>query len=102
MRAPLLPLVVLVAATLPIASAVARSVGAPEPRAGFEFNPHCAAPPRLAWLSTEELGSRLRESGYEVVRVRMADDRCYAVRVRDGVGQERDLIVHPVTSQIVR
>ncbi|MCA1952448.1 MAG: PepSY domain-containing protein [Hyphomicrobiales bacterium] len=67
----------------------------------LDYNPHCAAPPRTAWLSSAEISDRLREVGYELMRVRL-DDRCYKLMVRDGIGQIRDLVVHPVTFEIMR
>jgi hypothetical protein len=66
-----------------------------------DYNPHCAAPPRTASLSSAEISERLREVGYELMRVRL-DDRCYKLMVRDGIGQIRDLVVHPVTLEIMR
>ncbi|KAF0231453.1 MAG: hypothetical protein FD175_754 [Beijerinckiaceae bacterium] len=65
-------------------------------------NPFCASVPRLNWLSAEEVEMRLREQGLSLVRLRLADDKCYAVLVRDASGQTRDLILHPVTAEIVR
>lgn len=63
--------------------------------------PHCASLPRIHWLSAEEIGERLRAAGLEVVRVRLADDRCYAVDARDEVGKLRRLLVHPVSADII-
>lgn len=65
-------------------------------------NPFCASVPRLNWLSAEEVELRLKEQGLSLVRLRLADDKCYAVQVRDASGQTRDLIVHPVTAEIMR
>jgi hypothetical protein len=65
------------------------------------FNPHCASVPRINWLSAEEVGDRLRAAGFEIVRVRLADDRCYAVEARDEVGRLRKFLVHPVSADII-
>lgn len=65
-------------------------------------NPYCASVPRLEWLSTTEVQSSLEERGYRLIRLRMADDKCYGVLVRDGKGALRDLVMHPVTAEIIR
>lgn len=64
--------------------------------------PFCHSLPRLYWLSSEEIDSRVRELGFRLVRIRMADDRCYAVRARHADGRMLDLIMHPVSAQIIR
>lgn len=67
-----------------------------------EPNPFCASAPRQQWVSAEEVGQKLREAGYELVRLRMADDKCYGAVARDADGRIHDLIVHPVTVEIIR
>lgn len=67
-----------------------------------EYNPFCASAPRAHWLSHEEIKERLKESGFRLVRLRMADDRCYAVLVKDDRGRSHDFIIHPVTAEFVR
>lgn len=64
--------------------------------------PFCHSLPRLYWLSSEEVDSRVRELGFRLVRIRMADDRCYAVQARHIDGRVLDLIMHPVSAQIIR
>lgn len=63
--------------------------------------PFCAAVPRADWLSYPEIELKLKEVGYQLLRLRLADDRCYTVSVRDGSGGLLNLIVHPVTAEIV-
>lgn len=67
-----------------------------------ESNPFCASAPRQQWVSAEEVGQKLREVGYELVRLRMADDKCYGAVARDAEGRIHDLVVHPVTVEIIR
>lgn len=67
-----------------------------------ESSPYCASLPRLQWLSAEEVEARLRERGFNLVRLRLADDKCYRVVVRDSGGRLHDLLMHPVTAEIVR
>lgn len=72
-------------------------------RASTHTKPYyCVALPRADWLSAAELQTRLRDQGYTLVRMRLGDDKCYIVMVKDGNGQTRDLIVHPVTAEVVR
>ena len=63
---------------------------------------YCASLPRLQWLSAEEVGSRLKVHGFDLVRLRLANDKCYQVVVRDSGGRLRDFLIHPVTADIVR
>lgn len=70
-------------------------------QAGRVAVPFCASVPRAPWLSSGEVGEKLRERGFEMVQLRLADDRCYAAIVRGPDGRRRDLIVHPVTAEIV-
>ena len=66
-----------------------------------ESAPYCASLPRLQWLSAEEVEARLRKRGFNLVRLRLADDKCYRVVVRDSGGRLHDLLMHPVTAEIV-
>jgi len=63
---------------------------------------YCVAVPRADWLSAAELQTRLLDQGYKLVRMRLGDDKCYIVMVKDGNGQTRDLVIHPVTAEVVR
>ena len=67
-----------------------------------EPNPFCASAPREQWVSAGEVEQKLRDAGYELIRLRMADDKCYGARARDAKGRTRNLIVHPVTVEILR
>ncbi len=70
--------------------------------AGVLPTPFCNSLPRMDWLSAEEVELQLKAQGLQLVRLRMADDKCYAVRVRNAAGKTFDLIIHPVTAEIVR
>ena len=63
---------------------------------------YCASLPRLQWLSAEEVEASLKERGFNLIRLRLADDKCYRVVVRDAGGKLHDLLLHPVTAKIVR
>lgn len=76
--------------------------GLPAPAHANETNPFCASAPRQQWVSAEEVGQKLRRAGYELVRLRMADDKCYGAVARDAEGRVHDLVVHPVTVEIIR
>jgi hypothetical protein len=67
-----------------------------------DANPFCASVPRQGWISAEEVSMRLMEIGFRLVRLRMADDKCYAIVARDVDGKIHDLVMHPVTSEIMR
>lgn len=66
------------------------------------FAPSCASQPRSSWLSSYEIGLRLQQRGYEMVRLRMGDDRCVDIVARDKKGQFVDLLVNPFNAEIVR
>lgn len=80
--------------------ALCQPAGAAEPAS--RQNPFCASVPRLEWLSVMEVQSHLEGRGYRLVRLRMADDKCYGALVRAGDGTLRDLVMHPVTAEIIR
>ena len=63
--------------------------------------PHCNSQPRMSWLSAGEVGHHLQQLGFQLVQIRMAEDKCYAVRVRHADGRLIDLIMHPVTAKIM-
>jgi hypothetical protein len=65
-------------------------------------NPFCNSLPRLNWLSAPEIEDALRAKGLRLLRLRMADDKCYAVRVEDPNGRKFDIILHPVTAEFFR
>lgn len=88
------------AAAASLSLVLCQSAGAAE--AASRQNPFCASVPRLEWLSTVEVQSHLEGRGYRLVRLRMADDKCYGALVRDGDGALRDLVLHPVTAEIIR
>jgi hypothetical protein len=66
------------------------------------FAPSCASQPRSAWLSSYEIGLRLQNRGFEMVRLRMGDDRCVDVVAKDKQGRFVDLLVNPFNAEIVR
>ncbi|HRE20681.1 MAG TPA: PepSY domain-containing protein [Rhabdaerophilum sp.] len=72
------------------------------PAVADEPNAFCAAVPRQQWVSAAEVGQKLRKAGYELIRLRMADDKCYGALARDAKGRVHDLVVHPVTVEIMR
>jgi len=90
----------------PLAAAAAlifaRCLPAGAAEAASRQNPFCASLPRLEWLSALEIQSRLEGRGYRLVRLRMGDDKCYGALVRDGDGTLRDLVMHPVTAEVLR
>lgn len=88
------------AAAAAFSLALCQQAGAAE--AAPRQNPFCASVPRLEWLSTMEVQSHLEGRGYQLVRLRMADDKCYGALVRDSNGALRDLVMHPVTAEIIR
>lgn len=61
----------------------------------------CASVPRLSWLSAPEVETRLREQGFHLIRLRMSVEKCYQAEVRDLAGYRRDILLHPVTAEIV-
>jgi hypothetical protein len=66
--------------------------------------PHyfCPAQPRTSWLSVVEVELVLRNRSLDLLKIRMIDDKCYLVSVRDSFGQTRDLLLHPVTAELIR
>lgn len=66
------------------------------------FSPSCASQPRAAWLSSYEIGLRLQERGFEMVRLNFSEDRCIDVVARDKSGRFVDLRVNPFNAEIVR
>jgi hypothetical protein len=62
----------------------------------------CAIDPRASWSSATEVHSRLRERGLALVQIRLGEGRCYFVQARDRFGVVLSLVMHPVTSEIVR
>ena len=64
--------------------------------------PYCASLPRLQWLSAAEVETLLKARGLNLVKLRLADDKCYRVVVRDAGGRLHDFLMHPVTAEIVR
>ena len=88
------------AAAAALSLALCQPAGAAE--AAPRQNPFCASVPRLEWLSAMEIQSHLEGRGYRLIRLRMADDKCYGALVRDGDGALRDLVLHPVTAEIIR
>jgi Peptidase propeptide and YPEB domain len=64
--------------------------------------PFCSYQPRSFWLSALEVELYLKQLGLKMLRLRIDDDRCYAVVARDSLGQFRDVIMNPVTAEVVR
>lgn len=88
------------AALFGAAAAIAIGPGMAAERAAA--SPFCASSPRAAWMSAFEVEASLKQLGLVLLQLRIADDRCYAAMVKDGEGHTRDLILHPVTAQIMR
>jgi len=87
---------------LAVVAGVLSLTGAVSVARAQEPNPFCASAPREQWVSAGEVEQKLRDAGYELIRLRMADDKCYGARARDAKGRTRNLIVHPVTVEILR
>lgn len=64
--------------------------------------PFCAHVPRSHWLSVTEVELRLKEAGLRLRALRVTDERCYAVLADDRGGRMVNLIIHPVTADIVK
>lgn len=66
------------------------------------FAPSCSSQPRASWLSSYEIGLRLQTRGFEMVRLRIGDDRCVDVVAKDKDGRFVDLLVNPFNAEIVK
>ena len=65
-------------------------------------HPFCPSHPRTSWLSVVEVEIILKQRGFDLVQIRMVDDKCYAVSTRNSTGQIRDFFLHPVTAEFIR
>ena len=77
-------------------------VAAPVVAAATGPHPFCPSHPRTSWLSVVEVELILKQRGFELLQIRMVDDKCYAVSTRDRAGQVRDFFLHPVTAEFIR
>lgn len=86
--------------TLPLlfACGFASSAAAVQP----SFDPYCARIPRAHWLSSSEIALELQQRGLRLVEIRLAEQKCYAVRVQNAAGQREDLILDPMTGDVMR
>jgi hypothetical protein len=66
------------------------------------FDPYCARIPRVHWLSATEIRSELEQRGLRLVEIRLADQKCYAVQVRNADGRREDLLLDPMTGEVMR
>lgn len=73
----------------------------PAARASGAPRPYCAAVPRLPWMSAPEVQLRLKALGLDLLRLRIGPDRCYAILAQDSAGRRHDMIMHPVTADIL-
>ena len=66
------------------------------------FDPYCARIPRTHWLSSSEIAHELSQRGLQLVQIRLADQKCYAVRVQNAAGKREELILDPMTGEVIR
>ncbi|MFY8114366.1 MAG: PepSY domain-containing protein [Rhabdaerophilum sp.] len=65
-------------------------------------DPYCSRLPRVNWLSSSEIAQELQQRGLQLVEIRLADQKCYAVRVQNAAGKREDLILDPMTGDVMR
>lgn len=61
----------------------------------------CTNLPRFGWVSSEEVEARLRQSGFQLLRLRITNEACYTALVTDAAGQKMELRIHPGTSEVL-
>lgn len=62
---------------------------------------YCHYGPRSQWLSVTEVELKLKEAGMKLRAIRVTDDRCYAVLADLKNGQMVNLIINPVSADIM-
>lgn len=65
-------------------------------------DPYCARIPRVHWLSSSEIAQELQQRGLRLVEIRLAEQKCYAVRVENAAGKRQELILDPMTGDVMR
>jgi hypothetical protein len=60
----------------------------------------CTKEPRAKWLQQDAIRAKIEALKYKVVEIDV-ERSCYVIEVRDPAGEEWDLIVDPISGQIV-
>lgn len=61
----------------------------------------CTNLPRYGWVSSEEIEARLKRAGFQLLRLRITNEACYAALVTNSAGQMQELRIHPGTSEVL-
>lgn len=61
----------------------------------------CTNLPRYGWVSAEEIEARLKSAGYQLLRLRITNEACYAALVVNTIGQMMELRIHPATNEVL-
>ena len=74
-----------------------------QPGTAAAGSPHgpCINLPRFGWVSFDEIEARLRQSGYQLLNLRITSEACYAALVTNAAGQRLELLIHPGTSKVI-
>lgn len=61
----------------------------------------CTDAPKANWLSQEAIATKLKQQGFEVLRVKTKRS-CYEVKAKDAQGARVELYVDPTSAHIVK
>lgn len=61
----------------------------------------CTNLPRYGWVSSEEIEAQLKRAGYQLLRLRITNEACYAALVVNAAGKRQELLIHPGTSEVL-
>lgn len=63
--------------------------------------PICTQPPRIGWISVEQIEGQLRRDGYQLLRVRISNESCIIALVENGEGKQLELRIHPANGEVL-
>lgn len=74
-----------------------------QPATAAAGSPHgpCTNLPRFGWVSSDEIEARLKQLGYQLLRLRITSDACYSALVTGPAGHRLELLIHPGTSKVI-
>ncbi|HZP86580.1 MAG TPA: PepSY domain-containing protein [Burkholderiales bacterium] len=69
--------------------------------AAYAADKPCTTEPKAKWMTRSAVQAKVQALGYKVVEIEV-ENGCYAVEVRDRTGKELDLIIDPISGNILR
>lgn len=80
-------------------AAIALTLAATAP-AFADDDMRCTSEPRASWIGAEAAKAAAAKHGYDAYEIE-ADDGCYEIDARDKSGKKVDILLHPISGDIV-